>query len=179
MVMKRLAKAIKFANKAHKGQVREGQPELPYITHPIDVINKLAYIGGVTEEDILCAAALHDVIEECEVELATIETRFGPVVAKIVKEVTREEPSPAIRAGLSDDELYELRNGLLLAEIRSMGTEGQLIKLADRLSNIISAEKTRTPEKLARYQKQAGQMLEIIPRNVNPALWDALKERLP
>ncbi|MEQ1822423.1 MAG: HD domain-containing protein [Fimbriimonadaceae bacterium] len=177
--MKRLAKAIKFASKAHRGQVREGQPELPYITHPIDVINKLAYVGSVTDEDILCAAALHDVIEECEVELATVQAKFGEDVAKIVQEVTREEPTSAVRASLSDDEVYELRNGMLLAEIRSMGKEGQLIKLADRLSNIISAEKTRTPEKLARYQKQAGQMLEIIPREVNPALWDALKERLP
>ncbi|MEQ1934568.1 MAG: hypothetical protein ABL962_11950, partial [Fimbriimonadaceae bacterium] len=82
------------------------------------------------------------------------------------------------RESLSPEELYDLRNTLLLDEIREMGDEGQTIKLADRLSNLISAEKTRTPEKLSRYHLQAGQMLEIIPRDRNPALWDAIKERL-
>lgn len=177
--MNMLAKAIKFAAKAHKGQFREGEPPIPYVTHPIDVINKLAYVGGVKDEEILCAAALHDVLEECDVDLIKIEAKFGSEVARIVSEVTREEPTDDIRASLSVEEIYELRNGLLLAEIKAMGPKGQVIKLADRLSNLISAEKTRTPEKLARYQKQAGQMLELISRDVNPALWDAVMERLP
>ncbi|MEQ1934336.1 MAG: HD domain-containing protein, partial [Fimbriimonadaceae bacterium] len=90
--MRKLAKAIKFARKAHKGQWRDGEPALPYITHPVEVVNRLAYIGEVQDEDLLCAAALHDVVEETDVTVAQIEARFGPEVARIVSEVTREEP---------------------------------------------------------------------------------------
>jgi len=172
--MNKLAKAIRFAAKAHKGQFREGEPELPYITHPIDLINKLAYIGEVKDEEILIAAALHDVIEETDVELDRIKEKFGERVAAIVSELTREEPTAEVAASLGEEELRDLRNKMLLDGVKNMGPDARVVKLADRLSNLQAAEKTRPPEKLERYRSQSRQILKIIPRKTNPPLWDAI-----
>lgn len=172
--MEKLAKAIRFAEKAHKGQVREGEPPLPYITHPVDLINKLAYVGRVFDEELLCAAALHDVLEETEEDLGRIEKKFGSRIAVLVKELTRDEPSGKVVSGLSEEALRDLRNKLLLAGVKKMSPEAQTIKLADRLSNLQAAEKTRTPEKLERYRDQSREILKIIPREVNSSLWDAI-----
>lgn len=172
--MTKLAKAIRFAAKLHREQFREGEPQLPYITHPVDVINKLAYIGRVTDEDILCAAALHDVLEETEADIEKIEDKFGERVATLVKELTREEPTEKVSKSLSEDALRDLRNTLLLAGVKKMSPEARSVKLADRLSNLQAAEQTRTGEKLERYRAQSRDILKIIPRETSPALWDAI-----
>lgn len=147
---------------------------LPYITHPIDVINRLAYVGEVKDEEILIAAALHDVLEETEVKPEEIEEKFGSATLALVKELTREEPTEKIARNLSEPALYELRNMLLLSGIRKMSPAAQVVKLADRLSNLSSAEKTRTGLKLERYRTQSRSILEIIPREINPNIWDAI-----
>lgn len=172
--MRKLAKAIKFAQRAHKDQFREGEPPLPYIAHPVDVINRLAYEGRVLDEDILCAAALHDVLEETEASIEKVEEKFGPRVAGFVKELTREEPTEKVAQSLSEDARYELRNALLLADVKKMGPEAQMVKLADRLSNLSAAEVTREGIKLERYRTQSRAILEIIPRERNAGLWDAI-----
>lgn len=172
--MKNLAKAIRFAQKAHKDQCRDGEPALPYITHPVDVVNKLAYVGRVLDEDILCVGALHDLLEESDVTLAKIEEKFGTRIATLVNELTREEPSEKLSQTLSEEARYELRNKLLLADVKKMGPEAQVVKLADRLSNLAAAEVTREGVKLDRYRTQSRAILGIIPREKNEALWDAI-----
>lgn len=176
--MRKLAKAIRFAARAHRDQYREGAPELPYITHPIDLINRLAYIGEVKDEEILMAAALHDVLEETDITLEVIEEKFGARVAKTVQELTREEPAEKDAKSLSEDALRKLRNKLLLDGVKKMGPEARVVKLADRLSNLVAAEKTRSGEKLERYRAQSREILRIIPRDANPALWDAIDKLL-
>lgn len=172
--MKKLAKAIKFAQKAHKHQWRDGEPALPYITHPVDVVNKLAYVGRVVDEELLCVGALHDLLEETDIELGTIEEKFGSRIASLVKELTREEPSEKLSQTLSEEARYELRNKLLLADVKKMGSEAQVVKLADRLSNLAAAEVTREGLKLERYRTQSREILMLIPRERNGSLWDAI-----
>jgi (p)ppGpp synthase/HD superfamily hydrolase len=168
--------AIEFAAKAHKGQVRDGQNPLPYITHPIDVLINLRYVGGVVDPDMLCAAALHDVVEECDVPFEEIEKRFGKRVRELVQELTRREPTAEETAGMDKDQIWELRANMLLAEIEKMSPEAQTVKLADRFSNITEAKRVKWGKKLERYSKQTTKILKIVPRKVNPGLWDAVKE---
>src|SRR5579859_1540055 len=129
-------RAIRLAAELHKGQVRDGEKALPYIVHPIEVLSNLRYVGGVTEEDMLVAAALHDTVEESGVELTGLKKDFGPRVESLVKELTREEPSPEQTVGLTPDEIWSLRSKMLLAEIARMSRDAQQLKLADRLSNV-------------------------------------------
>jgi (p)ppGpp synthase/HD superfamily hydrolase len=174
-----LQRAVRWAAKLHRGQDRDGPAALPYITHPIDVMNLLRYVAKVEDEAILAAAALHDVVEECGVSFEEIERRFGPKVAGLVKELTRREPSEQEVSGLDEEGIANLRSRILLEEIGRQSPEAQRVKLADRLSNLRGAYATRTGAKLNRYVEQSRAILKIIPRKVSPPLWDEIRALLP
>jgi len=169
----KLHKAVRFAAKAHKKQDRDGKNPLPYVTHPIEVLSLVRYAADVADEDILCAAVLHDIVEETEYDLSDISDRFGPRVAQLVKQLTREEPDPA---GLSEAELAKIRNALMMSEIDHMSNEAKIIKLADRCSNLAAAFHSKSGEKLERYVKQSREILLHIDRKVCPPLWDRINE---
>ena len=174
-----LQEAIQFAANAHAGQWRDGDHPVPYICHPIEVMLNLRHVGEVIDEAILVSAVLHDVLEECpQVSEDQIRESFSDRVASLVMAVTRREPTNEETAGLSDDERWQYRSELLLSEIAAMSNDAQMIKLADRLSNITEAKRTRKGKKLKRYVAQTKAMLEIIPRQRNPRLWDAIQRCL-
>lgn len=109
--MTKLQEAIKFAEEKHKGQTRKDKTT-PYITHPMAV---LSIIKRVTDdEDIQCAAVLHDTVEDCHVNPEEIKELFGSRVASIVKELSKNHTK------------YE--------DISSK--EALLIKMADNMHNI-------------------------------------------
>jgi (p)ppGpp synthase/HD superfamily hydrolase len=170
----KLHKALLFAAEKHYGQDRDGEDPPPYITHPVDVVVCLRYMGGVTDEDVLCAGALHDLVEEAGVRPQTILRRFGIRVGQLVLEMTRDEPPASEVKNLDKDEVWAIRNRMLLDGIRQMSPDAWTIKLADRLSNLREALVTRTGKKRERYLSQSRAILEIIPRHANPDLWDAL-----
>ncbi len=172
-----LEKAIEYAVRMHAGSYRDGDQPFPYITHPIDVLNKLRFVGLVKDANLECAAALHDVVEDTEATIEEIERLFGRPVANFVQDMTRPEPSSDQIEGLSEEDIYELRTKMLLDHIKDSSPGGQILKLADRLSNLEQAFATRRPAKLRRYVEQSKQILEIIPKDVNPPLYDAI-ERL-
>ncbi|HMS54360.1 MAG TPA: HD domain-containing protein [Fimbriimonadaceae bacterium] len=169
-----IEKAIRLAYKAHKGQFRDGEAPLPYISHPLDVLNNLRYVGRVTDEDVLAAGVLHDTLEETDLHPETIFKELGGRVLDLVIEVTREEPD-FTGQGLTDEEIWHLRSNLLLEEITRMSDDAKRIKLADRISNLEGAYATRTGDKLSRYVKQSEWILERIERDISPPMWDAIK----
>ena len=170
----KLQDAVLWAAELHAGQWREGEGSLPYITHPIEVLTLLRFTGDVTDDDLLCVAALHDVIEETGMTLKDVKKRFGDRVASLLGEVTREEPTAERVSGMTKDEIWALRSGLLLAEISKMSPDAQKVKLADRLSNVCGAFQSKKGKKLRRYLEQTEEILKIIKREVNPGLWDAI-----
>ena len=167
--------AIEFAMEKHRGQYRDGDTPLPYITHPLDVLANLRYTGEITDSDMLVTSVLHDVVEESGVQPEEIEEKFGRRVRELVGELTRYEPSLAETAGMSADERWELRSKLLLDEIENMSPTAQTVKLADRLSNLNEARRVKNGKKLDRYNRQTAKILKIIPKSVNPGLWEAIK----
>lgn len=170
-----LQKAIEFAAAAHRGQWREGDPPLPYITHPIDVLAKLRYVGEVKDPAMLCAAVLHDLVEETDVTLAQIAELFGEDVADLVRQLTRQEPTAEETAGMTKAEIWKLRSCMLLEEIRTQqDPRAQAVKLADRLANLEEAYRTKKGEKLDRYVAQSKEILKIVPPEVNPKLHAAV-----
>ena len=173
--MEELQRAVMFATKSHAGQWRDGDVPMPYITHPLDVLVKLRHVGGVTEPTLLCAAVLHDVVEECAVSIGKIQSQFGNDVATLVRELTRSEPTASQLVGLSKSQIWEMRSEMLLDNIRNdMSADAQCVKLADRLSNLEEALRTRTGDKLSRYFAQTHRILAIIPATVNPTLYHAV-----
>ncbi len=117
-------KAIQFATAAHEGQFRY-DGVTPYIVHPIDVAEIVYAAGG--DESQICAALLHDVVEDCEVELATIEKEFGKDVAALVDDLTN-------RATL-DMGNRATRKQFENARIAKTSARAKMVKLADIMSN--------------------------------------------
>ena len=178
MIYRRLDRALLLAARLHAGQEREGDAPLPYLTHPVEVLIALRYVGGETDEDLLCAAALHDTVESSNADLAEIARETSERAAVLVKELTRREPTKAETQGLDKDAIWRLRANMLLDEIRAMSPEAQRVKLADRLANVREAKRTKSGPKWERYAWQTEEILRIVPQERNPGLWDAIRRAL-
>ena len=63
--MQRVIHAAAFAAQAHRNQRRKDAERTPYINHPLAMMQILAIEAGVDDPDVLCAAALHDYLEDC------------------------------------------------------------------------------------------------------------------
>lgn len=79
--------ALEFATKAHGNQMRKYSEEL-YIEHPKRVAEIVRTVSHTSE--MICAAYLHDVVEDTPVEIEEIEQKFGKKVAQLVQELTDE-----------------------------------------------------------------------------------------
>jgi (p)ppGpp synthase/HD superfamily hydrolase len=174
-----LQRALQFAVHAHAGQWREGPSPLPYATHPVEVASLLRDVGGVADEGLLCAAFLHDVLEATDCTRRDIEREFGADVAGLVLALTRREPTLEQAEGLSPGELWELRAAMLLEDVARMDPRAWPVKLADRLSNVRDARRTKSGRKLERYLMQTTRILAIVPPAANPALWEAVRAECP
>lgn len=161
----RVERALLFATRRHRGQFREGNLQLPYITHPIEVMLKLAHVGQVRDEELLCAALLHDLVEETMTTHEELRKKFGRRVADLVQELTRHDPEGS----------WIERAERQLLDATKMSPDAQIIKLADRLSNTEEALRFRTGNKLTRYLWQSDRLHKVVPRDVNPYLWDELQ----
>jgi GTP diphosphokinase / guanosine-3',5'-bis(diphosphate) 3'-diphosphatase len=80
-----IERAYAVAARAHDGQLRKSGD--PYITHPVTVATIVAEIGMGTET--ICAALLHDTVEDTDYSLVRLREDFGEVVANIVDGATK------------------------------------------------------------------------------------------
>lgn len=132
--LSRVLDAIDLAARAHHGQLRKGPSGAPYVVHPLRVMSNLVTIGGVTDADVLCAAALHDVLEDTDTPTAVIADRFGEHVLALVRELTK---APGLDG--------EASKRAVIASIPSMSPDAQAIKLADVLANVRDVREDPAP----------------------------------
>lgn len=118
-------RALRFAAKAHRDQRRKGSGASPYINHPIEVAHVLVEVGGVSDEEVVAAALLHDTVEDTVVESDELEARFGSRVRRIVGEVTDDKTLPKAE-----------RKRLQVEHAPALSVEGRLVKLADKIVNV-------------------------------------------
>lgn len=120
-----LIQAIAFAAHKHRDQRRKDADASPYINHPIALANVLANEGGVLDIDVLCAAVLHDTIEDTETSADELRALFGERIAEIVLEVTDDKSlDKATRKQLQIDHAPHLSEA------------AKLVKLADKICNL-------------------------------------------
>jgi GTP diphosphokinase / guanosine-3',5'-bis(diphosphate) 3'-diphosphatase len=143
-----LRRAYDFAAEQHKTQVRlSGEP---YLSHPVEVAHSLADMKlDVTS---LCAALLHDVVEDTKIPIEKLSEQFGVDVARIVEGVTKISKLDLLAP---EDRQAENVRKMLLAMVNDVRVV--MVKLADRLHNM------RTLEYLApeRQQRIARETLDI------------------
>ncbi|HIS77175.1 MAG TPA: bifunctional (p)ppGpp synthetase/guanosine-3',5'-bis(diphosphate) 3'-pyrophosphohydrolase [Candidatus Merdivicinus excrementipullorum] len=133
----KIAMAYRLAEKAHGGQQRQSGE--PYISHPLAVAEILVGLG--MDSDCICAALLHDVVEDTDITLEVLQKKFGHDVALMVDGVTKIKK---LSFASKEDKQSENIRKMLLAmseDIRVI-----IIKLADRLHNIRTLQ-FKSPEK--------------------------------
>ena len=138
------------------------------------MLHNLRYVGEITDPAMLAAAVLHDLVEVGSATVAQIESRFGPEVAGLVAELTRREPTADETKDLTRDQIRDLRAEILRLEILHMSPPAQIIKLADRLSNLREGRRTKTPKAFQRYVKYTLAILEGLPPGMNTKLYEAI-----
>ena len=143
-----LYKAYCYAAKAHEGQTRKDGS--PYITHPLAVANIVADLK--LDTDALCAALLHDCIEDTKSTHEDISREFSPTIADLVEGVTKLTRINYV--SMEEKQMENLRKMLMAMskDIRVI-----LVKLCDRLHNMRTMQ-YQTPEK---QREKSRETLEI------------------
>ncbi len=122
-----IGRAYDFSRESH-GEQKRASGE-PYILHPVEVA-KIVTEGGLDAHGI-CAALLHDTLEDCHVSHEQVSEMFGPQVADLVEGVTKIS---ALHFGTRKEEQVENLRKMILAMARDIRVV--IIKLADRLHNL-------------------------------------------
>lgn len=165
-------KAVAFAADKHRHQRRKDAEASPYINHPIGLANVLANEGGVDDVTVLCAAVLHDTIEDTQTTADELKAMFGPQVTAIVLDVT-------------DDKSLEkhVRKQRQIEHAPHISKEAKLVKLTDKICNLrdilASPPADWSVERKQAYFDWAAQVVAGL-RGVHPGLesvFDALHAR--
>ena len=117
--------ALEFAADKHRNQRRKDAEASPYINHPIMLAKILAIEGGVEEGTVLCAALLHDTIEDTETTYEELAEQFGREIADVVREVTDDKSLPKAE-----------RKQLQIEHAPHLSRAAKLVKLADKIANL-------------------------------------------
>ena len=149
-------KAYVYASRMHDGQSRKSGDA--YFIHPVSVADIIADMR--LDASSVCAALLHDVVEDCEVSVPDIETVFGEEVAFLVDGVTK---LGKVNFASREDRQAESFRKMLVAMARDIRV--LLVKLADRLDNMRTLEhmSESSQERIARetleiYAPLAGRL---------------------
>ena len=129
--MELVSEAIAFAVKAHDG-MRRKKSEAPYILHPMEA----AVIVGTMSNDqnLIAAAALHDVVEDAGITIEEVEDKFGKRVRELVESETEDK-----RADLPPSATWRIRKEESLAVLKNTDDIGVLmVWLGDKLANMRS-----------------------------------------
>ena len=120
-----LLKALAFAAHKHRDQRRKDAEASPYINHPIALADVLVNEGGVEDVEVLCAALLHDTVEDTATTQQELVDAFGARIARIVAEVTDDKRLPKAE-----------RKRLQVERAGALSREAKLVKLADKICNL-------------------------------------------
>lgn len=139
---KALIEALEYASKAHRGQFRKSGE--PYVIHPILVASIVAYI--TSDESMVIAALLHDVVEDTQINNEDIVKLFGEDVASLVDGLTKIDSirDSELTSSTSNEKLVisalSFRK-MLLASIKDV--RALVVKLCDRLHNMLTLDALR------------------------------------
>ena len=129
--MTKLDEAILFATKAHEGMRRKGFNQT-FIFHPIEVLSLVEILTD--DEDIKCAAVLHDTVEDANINIEEIRNKFGEKVASYVNFESENK-----RGNINKDATWLNRKEEAIEAIRNCNSIGaKMISLCDKLANLRS-----------------------------------------
>lgn len=159
-----LFRALSFAANKHRDQRRKDTGATPYINHPIAVTRLLIEIEGIRDTTTLCAALLHDTIEDTETSAEELTREFGATISELVQEVT-------------DDKTLAkpVRKQAQIDHAPHLSCEARAIKLADKISNLQDVSQNPPPgwslQRRRDYYDWASQVIDGLRGD-----WKALEQ---
>ena len=146
--IKKIQKAYTFAFYAHQGQKRKDGTD--YITHPVAVTQIM--LGLKVGPDSICAALMHDVLEDCNVQKNNLSKYFGEDVANIIDGVSKLG-----KLDMQNKAETNANNLQKMALAMANDVRVILVKLCDRLHNM------RTIEHMPRFKQiqKSKETLEV------------------
>ena len=127
--MELVSEAIVFAVKAHDG-MRRKKSEAPYILHPMEaavIVGTMSY-----DQELIAAAALHDVVEDAYITIEEVEEKFGARVRQLVGAETEDK-----RPDVPPAETWRIRKEESLAVLKNTDDIGVLmVWIGDKLANM-------------------------------------------
>ena len=160
-----LSKAGRLAQEAHEGQFRaEG---LPYFTHPVEVARILHEEWKIDDENILCAAVLHDVVEDTDITLDEIRVSFGEDIAKLVDGVLKFRSENGDKAFLDRETVRKVFDRTLI------DPRVAVLRSADRLHNMRTLESMPRDKQLAKSRETLSVYSKLAE---SLGMWIVMKE---
>ncbi|MBR1700326.1 MAG: bifunctional (p)ppGpp synthetase/guanosine-3',5'-bis(diphosphate) 3'-pyrophosphohydrolase [Bacteroidales bacterium] len=123
-----LDRAVIFAVKAHAGTERRGKG-FPYIVHPMEAMEIVATI--TPDQELLAAAALHDVVEDTEISADEIRREFGDRIANLVV-----AESDVFEEGVSEEDSWHARKQAAIDRLARASHDAKIVAMGDKLSNM-------------------------------------------
>lgn len=167
-------RALAFSAHKHRDQRRKDANASPYINHPIALARLLSIEGGVTDVQVLCAALLHDTIEDTETSPEELAEHFGEAIRNIVMELTDDKSLPK-----------EERKRLQVEHAAHASHSAKLVKLADKICNLGDVADNPPPDwSLQRKQEYFDWAKAVVDKlkGVHPgleAVFDSAYSRRP
>jgi GTP pyrophosphokinase len=167
-----IAQALNHATHAHEGQVRDDG--VPYIIHPIRVA-RLLIDHGERDPNLIIAALLHDVVEDCADTIEEIESTYGIHIASLVNDATRERPEVE-----TEEMKREAKPKKFKWYIAEASSDSCKIKSADVIDNMRSwqyiAPGHPTREKFPRWCNEAETFYPALTKKAGDMYYDTFRE---
>lgn len=154
-----VANAVAFAVRYHGDQRRP--TGAPYLEHLLEALEVLVRGAGAGDPDVLCAAVLHDVVEDTACTLADVRREFGDRVASLVDWVTIP------RSGGDKKTAKEA----YLTGLRDAPDDAILVKLADRVSNVQTLRNLSLPKQRDYYAQTVRYIMPLAASRSWFATW--------
>ena len=155
MASELVKKAMVFAEKMHSGQTRRNGDS--YVTHPkrvADIVRGVGFVSDFRREELICAALLHDTIEDTDATAEQLIDEFGVGVADIVNQVSNNDEQMK-RWG------KELYLAVKMADPSRTDDYSLIVKLADRLDNVSDFDAC-DPKWVEKYSLQTEHILNFL-----------------
>jgi GTP diphosphokinase / guanosine-3',5'-bis(diphosphate) 3'-diphosphatase len=155
----RIIVTFQFSAAAHSGQHRD--EGTPFIEHPVAVASILWHELGLRDADVLLAALMHDVLEDCSwISREAVEDLIGGRAAGMVHQVSKRPVAASERAA---------RDAEYLDSLSSLPLESRILKLADRIHNLRCVPLANDPDKARRYLEVSRERFYPLALITDPA----------
>lgn len=186
--VKQVAEAIRFAESAHHGQMRDGGR--PALLHVLRVAREVLRAPGGASANTVAAAVLHDTVEDTKVTKRQLQQRFGRQVAELVEWVTLDElskhkndktarerayyerfskaPRGAAEIKFHDrlDNIRDMKSFEVAGKVGYLGTTRETVikALAVKHPDLAKALDAEVKKELARWEAQLGAGADLLAR---------------